>query len=172
MDPILGQIIIFAGSYAPNGWAFCNGQLLPISGNEALFSVIGVTYGGDGVRTFALPDLQGRAPIHFGNGLGLSAYPLGAKGGTENVVLLTNQMPAHAHAFGQACNNEVGASQLSPANGYLGAQDTPAYASTANAQMGSCMSQPQGGNMPHENRPPFLAMNYIIALQGVYPSRS
>lgn len=172
MDPILGQIILFAGNFAPSGWTFCNGQLLPISQNTALFSLLGTTYGGDGQATFALPDLRGRAPIHFGQGPGLVNYNLGETGGVESVTLIQAQMPAHSHAFAPGCNSQFSPAQPSPVNGYLCAtQSDNLYASTADSQMGAGNTQVAGGNQPHENRSPFLAMNYIIALQGIYPSR-
>ena len=173
MDPILGQIILFAGNYAPSGWAFCNGQLLPISQNTALFSLLGTTYGGNGQTTFALPDLRGRAPIHFGQGVGLTNYNLGETGGEESVTLTQTEMPAHFHNFAPSCNSQASAAQPSPANGYLCAspEGSPLYASTTDAQMGAGNSQMAGGNQAHENRSPFLALNYIIALTGVWPSR-
>lgn len=173
MDPILGQIILFAGNYAPSGWAFCNGQLLPIQQNTALFSLLGTTYGGDGRTTFALPDLRGRAPIHFGQGVGLTNYNLGETGGAETVTLTQAEMPAHSHGFAPGCNSQASPTQPSPANGYVCAsQIDNLYASTADAQMGAGNSQVVGGNTAHENRSPFLALNYIIALEGVWPSRS
>jgi microcystin-dependent protein len=171
-EAYLGQIMLFAGNFAPVGWAFCNGQLLPISQNTALYSLLGTTYGGDGKTTFALPDLRGRAPIHFGKGSNLADYQLGESGGEENVTLIASEMPAHIHAFGENCNSETAAAQASPVNGYLCATDgTLTYASNANAQMGAGTSSAAGGSQPHENRAPFLAMNYVIALQGIYPSR-
>ena len=170
MDPILGQIILFAGSFAPVGWAFCNGQLLPIQQYAALFSLLGTVYGGDGRTTFALPDLRGRAPIHFGQGNGLSAYALGATGGTENVTLLSSQMPMHAHGFSIACDNS-GASETDPTNNCMGTGGSQIYSKTSNAAMQQGASTSAGNNQPHENRAPFIAMNYIIAVNGLFPQK-
>jgi microcystin-dependent protein len=170
-ESYLGQIMLFAGNFAPVGWAFCNGQLMPINQNQALFAIIGTIYGGDGVTNFALPDLRGRAPIHFGQGQGLQNYDLGEKGGTETVTLNSSEMPAHTHAFGLGCDTNPGGTVSSPANAYLCAQDPGIYSSTSNAQMSTGVCQPAGGNQPHENRAPFLAMNYVIATQGIFPSR-
>ena len=172
MDPILGQIILFAGNFAPQGWAFCNGQLIAIQSNQALFALLGTTYGGNGQTTFGLPDLRGRAPIHFGQGPGLSTFNLGQTGGEENVTLRQSEIPSHSHSFAPGCNSGSVGVQGSPANGYVGAQDGPYYASAANAQMGTGNSQAVGGGQPHENRPPFIAMNYIICIVGIYPDRS
>jgi microcystin-dependent protein len=167
-ESYLGQIMLFAGNFAPVGWAFCNGQLLPINQYQALFSLLGVTYGGDGITTFGVPDLRGRAPIHFGQGTNVQNYPLGAKGGVEEVALLTTQMPAHTHGFGQNCSNAPGG-ESSPANNYLGPVDPGIYSTTQNAQMGAGTSSIAGGSQPHENRAPFLALNYVIAVEGIYP---
>jgi microcystin-dependent protein len=169
-ESYIGQIMLFAGNYAPAGWALCNGQLLPIQQNAALFSLIGVTYGGDGQTTFGLPDLRGRAPIHVGQGPGLQNYVWGQKGGVEEVTLSSPEMPAHIHGFGQACSTGAGGEE-SPANNYLGVQSPGIYASSQNAQMGAGTSSAAGGNQAHENRAPYLAMNYCIALTGIYPSR-
>ena len=174
MDPILGQIIMFGGTFAPQNWAFCNGQLLPISQNQALFSLLGTTYGGDGIRTFALPDLRGRAPIHFGQGAysGASNYVQGQIGGIEQVAIGASQIPAHVHGFSIACDNNSGDSlQTDPTNNFLSAGES-IYSTSQNATMGLGTSTPTGANQPHENRPPFVAMNYIIATAGIYPSRS
>jgi len=171
MDPFIAEVKLFAGNFAPRGWAFCEGQLLPISQNSALFSLIGTTYGGDGRTTFALPDLRGRVAIGPGNGPGLSSYREGQKGGQEHVTLTTNQMPSHNHAINA---NSNGGTVSSPVGHFLA--DTSAfdfeYATTANSQMNSLMASNAGGSQSHENRQPFLAIYYIIALQGVFPSRS
>lgn len=172
MDPFLGEIILFAGNFAPRGWAFCDGQLLPISQYSALFSILGTTYGGDGRTTFALPDLRGRVPIHQGRGPGLSDYRLGAKGGQEHVTLTTNQIPSHSHGV-----NAVSATgnDASPQNNYLAnttGLDREYSNSTPDIRMSANMISNTGGGQSHENRQPFLALNYIIALQGVFPSRS
>jgi microcystin-dependent protein len=170
-DSYLGQIMLFAGNFAPVGWALCNGQLLPISQNQALFAVIGTMYGGDGVSNFALPDLRGRAPICFGQGPALQNYEVGEKGGAETVALTAAQMPAHSHTVSFGCDTNPGGSVSSPQNAYLCAQDPGIYSSTTNAPMGPGACQPAGGSQGHENRAPYLAMNYVIALQGVFPSR-
>ncbi len=162
--------MLFAGNYAPAGWALCNGQLLPIQQNAALFSLIGTTYGGDGQSTFGLPDLRGRAPIHVGQGPGLQNYVWGQKGGVEAVTLTSPEMPAHIHGFGQACSSDPGGEE-SPANNYLGSQSPGIYSATSNAQMGAGTSSTAGGNQAHENRAPYLAINYCIALTGLFPSR-
>lgn len=170
-ESYLGQIMLFAGNFAPAGWALCNGQLMPINQNQALYSIIGTTYGGDGQTTFGLPDLRGRAPIHYGQGPGLQPYVMGEIGGAEAVTLLTSEMPAHTHSFGQNCNSSS-AGEGNPVNHFLGTTDPGIYATTSDAQMAGGNSSVAGGSMPHENRAPYLAMNYVIALQGIFPSRS
>jgi microcystin-dependent protein len=169
--PYIGEIVIVAFNFAPAGWASCNGQLLPISENDALFALIGTTYGGDGQNTFALPDLRGRVPIHQGQGPGLNSYILGETGGAETVTLTLNQMPSHEHTiFGQSAlgttsvpTGSVWASQ-SRLNVYSSANpDTP---------MNSGSVSTVGGNQPHDNRSPYLALNYVISLFGVFPSRN
>ena len=170
---MIAEIRIFAGNFAPRGWAFCDGQLLPISENQALFSLIGTIYGGDGRTAFALPDLRGRAPIHQGNGAGLSDYRLGQRGGTEEVTLTTDQMPAHSHAL--QANTKRGNSP-DPANASIadskGRDRDYMKSGEVNASMSSNSIASTGGGQPHDNRQPYLAVNYIIAMQGVYPSRS
>jgi microcystin-dependent protein len=165
-EPFLGSIILFAGNFAPRGWAFCNGQLLSIAQNTALFSLLGTTYGGDGQTTFALPDLRGRAPIHAGQGPGLQSYVLGQFGGEETVTLTSAELPPHAHVQPatndqQTTNRPNGAL---PARGgvYANESDGSALHPTSSA----------GGGQPHDNRSPYLALNYIIALEGIYPSRN
>jgi microcystin-dependent protein len=169
--PFIGEIMPFAGTFAPTGWAACNGQLMPISGNEALFALIGTTYGGDGVSTFALPDLRGRVPNHTGQGPGLSNYVQGQVGGTEAVTLTAAQMPAHTHTLAEAA---VGTAPVP--NGRV-----PAPSRAADLSYGPQTSPPGtmvstvvgavGGNQPHQNTQPTLAINFCIALQGVFPSR-
>lgn len=172
MDPFLGEIKLFAGNFAPRAWAFCDGQLLPISQNSALFSILGTTYGGDGRSTFALPDLRGRAPIGPRNGPGLSSYREGQKGGQEHVTLNTTEIPSHSHsvnAVSSAGNNAA------PQNNLLANTvgfDREYSNASPDVQMNSRMINNSGGNQSHENRQPFIAINYIIALQGVFPSRS
>lgn len=160
---------MFAGNFAPAGWMFCEGQSLPISENETLFQLIGTTYGGDGQNTFALPDLRGRAPVHMGQGPGISQnYQMGELGGLEMVTLTTTQIAAHNHALVYGMG-----SQASPAVGLLGV--TPArdfrYSSAAvTGNMPASTLQPAGGSQPHENRSPYLALSYIISLFGIFPS--
>lgn len=169
-DPFLGEISMFAGNFAPRGWALCNGQLLSIAQNSALFALLGTTYGGDGQATFALPDLRGRAPVHVGTLSGGGTYVQGQTGGTESVTLLTTQMPTHTHTLAAGA---VG-TQASPAGGLPGT--TPAHDfrysnATANATLHPGTISP-GNAQPHENRSPVLALNFIIALNGVFPSRN
>ena len=158
LEPFIGEIAMFAGNFAPRGWALCNGQLLPIAQNTALFSLLGTTYGGDGRTTFALPDLRGRVPIHAGNGPGLSSYRLGSKGGSETKTLTTLNMPAHAH--GVLTENNSSASQ----NGEV-------Y--TTKRGKGVMISgEITGGSQSVDIRQPYQTINYIIALNGVFPSRN
>lgn len=172
MECFIGQLSLVAFNYAPNGWALCNGQLLPISQYQALFSLLGTTYGGDGVTNFALPDLQGRVPIHAGAGAGLSVYQAGQKGGAENVTLTINEMPAHNHQIG-AYVGTAQPTQSSP-SGNIPAGPTryPGYASeAANATLSPSAVTPQGGGAAHPNIQPFLVLNWIICLNGIWPSR-
>ena len=169
-QPFLGEIAIFGFTFAPRGWAMCNGQILSISQNTALFSLLGTTYGGNGQTTFALPDLRGRVPVHEGQGPGLSPYVLGEVTGTETVTLTSQQMPSHVHPF------TVGGSSTpaskSPAGNYNAAFGTQAYGSPADVQMGSNQTSPTGGGQPHSNIQPLLVLNFCIALQGIFPSRN
>ena len=165
-EPFLGSIIMFGGNFAPRGWALCNGQILPIAQNTALFSLLGTTYGGNGQTTFALPDLRGRVPVHPGQGPGLSSYSLGQSAGAESITLTAAEMPAHTHSqpatnADQNTNRPNGAV---PARGgvYAGSTDGSAFDATTVA----------GGSQPHSNLQPYLAVNYIIALEGIYPSRN
>ena len=169
-SPFIGEIILFAGNFAPRNWAFCNGQLLSISQNTALFSILGTTYGGNGQTTFALPDLRSRVPVHAGQGPGLSSYALGQVGGEETTTLTVNQMPAHAHtATNPAANTDPTsnrpAASLAPARG-------GAYGPTPAAQLAGPTVAPTGGSQPHSNLQPHLTLNYIIALFGIFPSRN
>ncbi len=168
MEPLLGTIIMFAGNFAPRGWAFCQGQLLPISQNTALFSLLGTTYGGDGRTTFGLPDLRGRVPLGEGAGPGLTPRTLGQKGGAESVTLTTAQMPSHAHAL-QA--NREDQTSKDPLNNYLSKIEIYTNAAPDTA-LGTQSITTTGGSQPHENMQPFLGINFIIALEGVFPSRS
>jgi microcystin-dependent protein len=166
-SPFVGEIRMFSGNFAPAGWAFCNGALLPISENDVLFNLIGTTYGGDGQNTFALPNLQSRIPIHVGPG-----YALGQAGGAESVTLTASQIPAHSHVP-QA--NSAAGGQQSPANG-LWASSNPSlnnYSTTApSVAMAPNALGPSGGSQPHDNMVPYLAVNFILSLFGVFPSQS
>jgi microcystin-dependent protein len=175
-NPFVAEIRIFPFNFAPTGWAMCNGQLMPISQNTALFSLLGTTYGGNGTSNFALPNLQGSAPMHPGQGPGLSLYDLGEAGGTDTVTLLQSEMPAHLHTAG--CDSGAG-SQSSPAGGMWAAASggrtpPPNYSNVAppNAPMSGSSLGPAGGNEPHNNLQPYLTLNFCIALQGVFPPRS
>jgi len=170
-NPFLAEIRIFPFNFPPKGWAFCDGQILPLSQNTALFSLLGTTYGGDGKSNFALPNLQGNIPMHFGQGPGLSLYDLGQTGGTDTVTLLQTEMPAHSHST--ACNSKMG-DQYSPP-GYFWAEDAGGnneYGAGITGQMAPGALGVQGGNQPHNNVMPSLVLNFCIALQGVYPPRS
>ncbi|KAB8142253.1 phage tail protein [Chloroflexia bacterium SDU3-3] len=168
-DQFLGEIRMFAGNFAPVGWAFCNGQLMPISQNTALFSLLGTYYGGDGKSTFALPNLIGNVPIHQGQGPGLSEHYLGEASGTESVTLLTSEIPAHTHTT-QAQSNPGGVN--SPTNMAWAAQRSAAnYISSANVNMAADALALAGGFQPHNNMQPYLVVTFIIALQGIFPPR-
>jgi microcystin-dependent protein len=165
---------MFCGNFAPAGWALCNGQTLSISQNTALFSLLGTTYGGNGTTTFNLPNMQSRVPIHAGQGTGLSPYVLGQQAGAENVTLLTTQIPAHTHTVN--CNT-AGGNQASPSGNLPAVESTGTsldYSNAAaNATMNATMIPPSGGsNQPHSNIQPYLVVNFIIALQGIFPSRN
>jgi microcystin-dependent protein len=166
-DQFISEIRIFAGNYAPAGWAFCDGQLLPIAQNQILFKLIGTTYGGDGTTDFAVPDLSGRVPLHFGTGAGLSPRVRGEAGGTEQVTLTTQQIPSHTHAL--IASTGAG-NATSPQNSLIA--DGPAFAyleAVPDTQLSPITAAPVGGAQPHENRMPFLIVSYIIALTGVIP---
>ncbi len=176
-DQFLAEIRIFAGNFAPTGWALCNGQLLPISQNTALFSLLGTNYGGDGKSTFGLPNLQGSAPMAAGQGPGLSLRDLGEIGGEPNVTLLVSEMPAHTHT---AQADAGGGGNAVPTNnswGASGGRGRPAapYAPSApatNVQMNPQATSITGSGLPHNKMPPYLGMTFIIALQGIFPARS
>ena len=172
-EPFIGEIRRFAGNFAPRGWALCDGQLLPIAQNTALFSLLGTTYGGDGRTSFGLPDLRGRVPVHPGNGPGLSPYKLGQKGGAEKVTLQTTQIPSHNHAV--ECVSAEGNVGV-PADHLPGSETagTVDFWSNANADgtMKASMIKDNSGGQGHANVQPYLAVNYIIALQGLFPSRN
>lgn len=171
-DSFVGEIKLFGGNFAPVGWAMCNGSFLAIAQNTALFALLGTTYGGNGSTTFALPDLRGRVPIHQGQGAGLSSRILGESGGSETVILTANQLPVHTHPF--QCSGNPGDSR-SPAGAYPALDATaatPLYSDgAAGATMNGTLCQPTGGGQAHENRMPFLAVNYIISLFGIFPSQ-
>ena len=172
MEPFIGQIMMFAGNFAPRGWALCNGQLLEIELNSALFSILGTTYGGDGKKTFGLPDLRGRAPIHFGQGPGLTNRKLGEKSGAEKVTLEVKQMPKHSHAL--RCSDERGDSP-DPANRFPAktrAEPKDQYKNDSDATMNSSIVDGTGGSEAHPNMQPYTTVNFCIALQGLYPSRN
>ena len=168
--PFLGQIKIFAGNFAPQGWALCNGQILPISQYDALFVLLGTTYGGDGQTTFALPNLQGRLPIHAGQGPSLSNYSLGQTGGTEMVTLTSAQIASHTHALQGTASPGTSTSPagLVPAGGAGNIYGT----ATPTTGMYPGTVGTAGSSSPHDNTMPFLVINYIIALQGIFPSRN
>jgi len=180
MDPFIGEIIMFGGNFAPRGWAFCDGQLLPISSNSALFSILGTTYGGDGRTTFALPDLRGRVAVHDGSGPGLTPVRLGEKGGINDVTLTSQQMPSHNHTGTIKVGNDNGDSPKAKGNvfgknvgdGGTTYSDNPDYGDNNELHSGALAINNAGGGQSHTNMQPYQVVNYIIALQGVYPSRS
>lgn len=201
MDPLLGQIIMFAGNFAPRNWAFCQGQTLAISEYTALFSILGTIYGGDGRTTFGLPDLRGRVPMGSGHGIGLSSRVTGKRYGSENVSLSVAQMPAHSHSAETIISGSSGAAKLNassaegttnvPTGKYLamppnlGRSSVNMYGSSADVEMasdaieidfsgltGATTVGQAGGNSPHDNIQPSLVMNYIICVNGVFPSRN
>jgi microcystin-dependent protein len=173
-EPFIAEIRIFAGNFAPRNWAFCNGQLLPIAQNTALFSLVGTTYGGDGRSTFGLPDLQDRAPMHPGNGPGLTSRRLGETGGTTTTTLTAAQMPSHQHRLRGTNASAVSEGQHNPIPGRSTPLGDRQYRASdvQPAAMHTSALAATGGSQPHNNMPPFLALNFIIALMGLYPSRS
>jgi microcystin-dependent protein len=170
MAAYVGEIRLFAGNFEPNGWRFCNGRTLAIADNETLFQVIGTTYGGDGETTFNLPDLRGRAPIHVGTGTDGIPYIIGSTGGVESVTLTNQQIPVHSHALlatsaAGSANSPAGRVTGAPPTIDLYIEDTPSV-NAAPVAVG-----PSGGSQPHENMQPFVCVNYIISLFGVFPSQ-
>jgi microcystin-dependent protein len=165
-QPFIGEIRMFAGNFPPNGWMFCEGQLLAISENDALFTLLGTTYGGDGEQTFALPDLRGRLPIHMGQG-----FVIGEQTGTETVTLTVNQIPAHSHAM---LATSDAAQQTSPQSGVLATTTIDIYrtGATPNRAMNTQSIGPAGGSQPHENVMPFLCIDFIISLFGIFPQQN
>ncbi len=174
MDPFVAEIRVFGFSFPPKGWAFCDGQILPLSQNTALFSLLGTMYGGDGKSTFALPNIQGQALISQGQGQGLSVYFEGESVGEQNVTLLESEIPSHTH---QAKAVNEGANQQAPAANRALAKSTPGFAYQSNANANLVQMSPQsasviGASFPHNNMPPYLTLNFCIALQGVFPPRT
>ncbi|MBI1224272.1 MAG: phage tail protein [Bacteroidetes bacterium] len=173
MEPFIGEIKLFAGNFAPRGWAFCDGQLLPINQWQALFSILGTIYGGDGRTTFAMPDLRGRVAIHRGTGPGLSDYNIGEKGGEETVTLTIPQLPIHSHTLN--ANKYNGDTSDTPGSSLADSKGSDRdynKSGTVNTQMSSNSIGNTGSGQAHENRQPYLALNYIIAMQGIYPARN
>lgn len=180
MEPFLGQIMAVGFNFAPRGWALCNGQLLAISQNTALFSLLGTMYGGDGRTTFALPDLRGRAPIHYGTGPGLSPHVIGQKSGSETTTITVGNLPSHSHTF------NVGTADASQNDATIGAMltspvipdgrsvtDVNGYApGTPTTSLNSATVGNTGSSLPFNNMPPYIVINYVIALQGIFPSRN
>jgi len=171
-DPYVGEIRMFAGNFAPAGWALCAGQLVPISENDTLFTLIGTTYGGDGQETFGLPDLQGRIPVHQGQGPGITqSYTIGEQFGVESVTLTSQQMPLHNHPLlaslnaGTSANAQDNMLSASPTNQFY-TQDV------GSVGMAGSNVQPQGGSQPHENMQSFIVINYIISLFGIFPTQT
>lgn len=170
-EPFLAEIRMVGFNFAPRGWAFCDGQLLPINQNQSLYSLLGTTYGGDGRTTFALPDLRGRTPIHFGTADSGSSYQLGQKSGEETHTLSTAEMPGHSHALNASLSN---ATTAVPADNLLATTTTADVYNEANnlQAMNPASITPHGGGQAHENMQPFLALHFCIALRGLFPSRS
>lgn len=170
-DPYIGEIRMFPGNFAPTGWLFCDGSLVSISDYDTLFNLIGTTYGGDGQQTFALPDLRGRVPVHMGQGPGLSNLPIGLTGGVETATLAVSQIPSHTHAL---TGSTSAATSTGPTNAVWGAWSDGQYATapTDGTRLAVDALTPVGGSQPHENMPPFLAVNFIISMFGIYPSQS
>jgi microcystin-dependent protein len=173
MDPFVAEIRIFAFNFAPKGWAFCNGQLLPLSQNTALFSLLGTTYGGDGKSNFALPNMQANVPMNFGQGPGLSLYDLGQTGGSQFVTLLQSEVPSHNHGVQSVPANFAGTSNVVGGNSYAKSAQGNAYTTPANfVNMSPAEVSIVGNNQPHNNMMPYITLNFCIALQGVFPPRT
>jgi microcystin-dependent protein len=170
-DPFVAEIRIFPFNFAPKGWAFCDGQLLPISQNTALFSLVGTYYGGDGKSTFALPNLQGRVPIHVGQGQGLSQYDLGQEGGAGFVTLLQSELPAHSHAAMADTLGDADTNVPAPVTAFAKSTNGTLYQSAQDTTLAQGALIPQGSSQPHNNLMPLLTLSFCIALQGVFPPR-
>ena len=171
MSPYVGEIRMFAGNFAPNGWMFCEGQTLPIAENDVLFQLIGTTYGGDGQETFNLPNLASRVPIHMGTGPDGTTYQIGEMAGTEQETLTTQQIPIHTHPF---LGSEQNGTEPNPTGGFSATSTTlqPYVQETPSAAFAATSITPAGGSQPHENTQPFLCINFIISLFGVFPSQT
>jgi microcystin-dependent protein len=171
-SPYVGEIRMFGGNFAPAGWAFCSGQLMPISENETLFQLIGTTYGGDGQETFGIPDLQGRMPIHMGQGPGLSQnYQIGEKAGSEQVTISLNQLPTHNHSW--LASNDPSNSLIPTSNMVSTPLNiTPYFSGAASVPLNAQSLQPIGGSQPHDNMMPYLVVSFIISLFGIFPSQT
>ena len=172
MDPFVAEIRIFPFNFAPKGWAFCDGQILPLSQNTALFSLLGTTYGGDGKSNFALPNLQDNAPMHPGQGPGLSLHDLGETGGSETVSLLESEIPSHSHSLRGDTLDPADTNVPSPNASFALSTGGALYQGTSNVQLADAFLAPSGGDQPHNNMQPYLTLNFCIALQGVYPPRT
>jgi len=171
MDPFVAEIRIFPFNFAPKGWAFCDGQILPISQNTALFSLLGTTYGGDGKSTFGLPNMQGNAPMHPGQGPGLSLHDLGETGGSDTVSLIESEIPSHSHALIVSLSDGL----FTQPSGQLFSQGVGVNiwgTTTLDTQFSDNAIAPAGGDQPHNNMQPYLTLNFCLALQGVYPPRT
>jgi microcystin-dependent protein len=172
-DPFVAEIRIFPFNFAPKGWAWCDGQLMPLSQNTALFSLLGTTYGGDGKSNFALPDLQGRAPMHPGQGPGLSLHDLGETGGSETVTLLESEIPAHSHAMTAQTVDAADITNVGNSAAYSRSPDGTLYQNASDGSSLGVEALPvAGGDLPHNNLQPYLTFYFCIALQGVYPPRT
>ncbi|HEX7678190.1 MAG TPA: tail fiber protein [Thermoanaerobaculia bacterium] len=172
MDPFVAEIRIFPFNFAPKGWAWCDGQILPLSQNTALFSLLGTTYGGDGKSNFALPDLQGNAPMHPGQGPGLSLHDLGETGGSETVSLLESEIPSHSHQLRADVLDIADTNVVSPTASFALSSGGTLYQAAQNATMSDNTIAPAGGDQPHNNMQPYLTLYFNIALQGVFPPRT
>jgi len=167
-DPTLAEITMFAGNFNPRFWANCDGQLIAISTNAALFSLVGTIYGGDGRTTFALPDLRGRFPMHTGTGPGLSPRPQGQRAGTETTTLNITNLPSHGHALSAKAEGNTD----DPTGAFVAGDGTNSFGTTSDLSMNASAVSATGGNQPFDNMPPYLVVRFIIALQGIFPSRS
>jgi len=170
-EPFIAEIRIFPFSFAPRGWAWCDGQLIPLQQNAALFSLLGTTYGGDGKTTFALPNLQERAPMHPGQGPGLSNHDLGEAGGSETVTLTESEMPAHGHTLRAATQDNADVNTITSTTSFAGSTGGALYQAAANVTLSNQALAPAGNGTPHNNMQPYLTVSFCIALEGIYPAR-